>query len=121
VGGTVTHKGAAVEGASVRFVKTDGKAGASGITDSQGKFTLTTHSAGDGAPAGDYMVGVSKLDLSKVDVGQGSPGDANYRPPVPNATPPKNLLPAQYQEPSPNGLKATVTAEGPNEFTFDLK
>lgn len=121
VGGTVTHKGAAVEGASVRFVKTDGKSGAAGTTDAQGKFALTSREAGDGAEAGDYMVAVSKLETGKADVGQGSPGDANYRPPAGNAAPPKNLLPAQYAEPSPNGLKATVKAEGPNDFTFDLK
>ena len=122
VSGTVTHKGTAVEGASVRFVKTDGKSGASGITDSQGKFTLTTHEAGDGAQTGDYLVGISKVDLGKVDVGHGSPGDKDYRPPSGNAPPPpKNLLPAQYAEPTPTGLKATVKAEGPNDFAFDLK
>ena len=102
-------------------MKTDGKTGASGITDSQGKFSLTTHVANDGAPAGDYMVGIAKFETSKVDVGEGSPGDANYRPPAGNAPPPKNLLPVTYQEPSPNGLSATVKAEGPNEFQFDLK
>jgi hypothetical protein len=120
-GGIVNHNGAPVEGASVRFMRTDGKAGASATTDAQGKFVLTTYAAGDGVAPGDYMVGVSKFDLSKADLGKGAPGDADYRPPAADAPPPKNLLPAKYAEPSPMGLSAKVTAEGPNDFTFDLK
>ena len=120
-GGTVTLNGTPVEGASVRFMRGDGKAGGSATTDAQGKFVLSTYAAGDGVAAGDYMVGITKFDLSKVDRGVGAPGDANYRPPAADSPPPKNLLPTKYAEPTPMGLSASVKAEGTNDFTFDLK
>jgi hypothetical protein len=68
----------------------------SGQVDSTGKFTLTTHAAGDGAPAGDYAVTV-ELWLSK------------------NDNPAVNQLPRRYQHASTSGLRATVTA-GENQL-----
>lgn len=120
-GGTVNHKGQPVAGATVTFISADGKTGAYAVTDAAGKFVLSTHSAGDGAAAGDYMVGVTKMEAPKGDMGGGSPETGDYRPPAENLPPPKNLLPAKYATPMSSGLKATVTAEGPNEFPFDLK
>lgn len=119
-GGTVTHKGQPVEGATVTFLSNDGKLGSYATTDAAGKFVLTTHSSGDGAPAAEYMVGVTKMEAPKGGQGSGSPETGDYRPPAENQPPPKNLLPAKYASPSPMGLKATVKPEGPNEFQFDL-
>ena len=68
----------------------------SGQVDSTGKFTLTTHAAGDGAPAGEYEVTV-ELWVSK-----------NDRPAV-------NQLPARYQRTRSSGLHATV-AVGENQL-----
>ncbi len=55
VKGTVTYKGAPVDGATVMFAPTgsDGKT-AAGTTDAQGNFTLATIEAGDGAMPGSY-------------------------------------------------------------------
>ena len=62
VTGTVTMKGKALENARVIFVPLRGGAPASGITDKDGKYSLTTFSSGDGAQAGGYGVKVAKYD-----------------------------------------------------------
>jgi uncharacterized lipoprotein YajG len=57
VTGTVTANGKPVAAASVIFGPvTPGVASAAGITDAEGKYRLTTFSAGDGAQAGEYRV-----------------------------------------------------------------
>lgn len=73
-------------------VKPRGKVGADGA------FTLITHTAGDGAPPGEYRVTV-ELWLS----GKGD-------------EPPANRLPEKFAKPDQSGLKATVGA-GPTELT----
>lgn len=79
------------EGAGPDAVKPRGKVG------SDGTFTLTTHSAGDGAPAGEYRVTV-ELWLA----GRGD-------------EPPANRLPEKYAKPDQSGFKATVGA-GPTDL-----
>jgi hypothetical protein len=75
-----------------------------GKVEADGSFTLTSVSAGDGAPAGDYLVTV-ELWLTS---GRGDEG-------------PKSRLPAKFAKPETSGLKATIS-EGPNELpTFVLK
>lgn len=64
-----------------------------------GAFTLTTHTAGDGAPAGEYRVTVQQWLSS----GKGD-------------EPPVNRLPEKYAKPDQSGLTATVNA-GPTELT----
>src|SRR5262245_51088003 len=68
VTGTVTLQGKPVAGAAVTFVPTgdEGEA-ASAITDSEGKYALTTWQAGDGARPGEYRVKVSKQEVAAVD------------------------------------------------------
>ena len=63
VTGTVTMQGKPVAGAAITFVPTgnEGEA-ASAITDSEGKYALTTWQAGDGARPGEYRVKVSKQE-----------------------------------------------------------
>ncbi len=61
VTGKVTYNGAPVPGAVVTFSPNkSGVPGASGITDNQGTYILTTYDAGDGAVEGEYKVMVSK-------------------------------------------------------------
>lgn len=81
-------------------VKPRGKVGADGT------FTLTTHTAGDGAPAGEYRVTVEQwLSSGRAD------------------EPPVNRLPGKYAKPESSDLKATVSA-GPTDlapFTVTTK
>jgi len=58
--GKVTLDGAPLSGASVEFVPEDGGHSAVGITDNEGKFSLTTYKPGDGALRGEYRVVVKK-------------------------------------------------------------
>ncbi|AMV26390.1 hypothetical protein VT84_18475 [Gemmata sp. SH-PL17] len=107
-GKVTTPDGKSLEHATVVFhpvdssdpsaVKPRGKVGA------DGSFTLTSHTAGDGAVAGEYRVTV-ELWLSS---GKGD-------------DPPVNRLSDKYAKPDSSGLKATVNA-GPTELTpFTVK
>jgi hypothetical protein len=72
-----------------------------GLTDGDGSFTISTYAAFDGAPAGDYVVAVTR-----------------YQPPVgPSKTP---ALPAPYTLAEKSPLRAQVQ-KGENRFTFELK
>jgi hypothetical protein len=72
--------------------------------EADGSFTLSTYTAGDGAPVGDYVVTVV-WPKPKFDE-QGKPGP--------------NQLPAQYAKVETTPLKATVKT-GTNDFTFELR
>ena len=69
VSGTVTLDGAPLPDVQVNFDSPTGKVRpASGITNSEGKFTLKTIKENDGAMPGEYKVTVSKLG-PKADLG----------------------------------------------------
>jgi hypothetical protein len=107
VQGQVLWKGKAPAGAQVVFHpvgQTDKESlRPAGQVDKEGKFNLTTFSAGDGAPAGDYEVTVDWWE---------SPG-----PDMPAV----NKLPAAYGKQKSTKLRATVAA-GPNQLQpFELK
>lgn len=72
-----------------------------GTVQADGTYTLTTTTAGDGAPAGAYRVTVEWW-LS----GTKKAGDPD--------APAKNQLPARYADPAQSGLTATV-GDGPTE------
>src|SRR5262249_10772382 len=72
--------------------------------EADGSFTLRTHTANDGAPAGDYVVTVAWPKPLYND--QGKPGP--------------NQLPANYSKVDTTPLKATVKS-GTNDFTFELR
>ena len=126
VTGTVTLNGAPVEGATVSFVPADdaGKI-AAGTTDAQGKFTLTTVKAGDGAVPGAYNVAISKVEGAVAAGGamteesrQASMPGAG-RAPAPVEV--KDLLPTKYKSAKDSGLTAEVKSGGGNDFTFTLE
>ena len=128
VTGTITYAGGPVADALVSFSPDEeGQPVATGRTNATGQFTLTTYEAGDGAAAGSYTVIVTKVAApastsaepahdaeasaySQVDVGahgaQGAGADEGGG----------SLLP----QPS-TPLKATVTADGDNEFDLVIE
>lgn len=115
---TVTYNGP-VAGATVTFFAKDTKGkGAFGLTDANGKATLTTFTdtVGDGAIPGDYTVTVTKTE------GGGQPegdeeSDYEESDDAPEA---KNVLPAKYADKTSSPLSATVPAEG-KDFQFTLE
>ena len=125
VTGTVTSQGKPVAGAAVTFVPAgeEGEA-ASAITDSQGKYALTTWQAGDGARPGEYRVKVSKQEQQTVDPSKMVKNlsiEEEQKIYVEKKTlppPPKSLIPSKYQDESTSGLSHTV----PNSSsTFDIE
>jgi hypothetical protein len=130
VSGTVTLDGQPVEGANVAFApKGEGGRAATGITDAEGKFTLTTLEAGDGAMPGSYGVTVTKKS-------GGSAGFVDPRDQGGEMTPEqmkavmeaaeggaqksKDELPAKYASADTSGLTADVSDSGGNDFTLEL-
>lgn len=120
--GTVTLNGSPVEGANVVFVPESGGHPASARTDANGSFELTTFDDGDGAVPGNYSVAISKMESTVAETGPDM-RDPGYNPlqmKKEKRPEPKHLLPKKYSEAKTSELKATVSADGDNEFTFQL-
>jgi hypothetical protein len=129
--------GKAIEGAQVVFQPKTGGQAASGTTDAQGKFQLTTFNPQDGAVVGSYAVTISKVEgasgpavnlegLSEAEATKKA-AEAYYssaaaknigNPKAKDAS--KDLIPAKYKDPGTSGLTADVKAGG-GEFKFDLQ
>ena len=117
--GTVLYNGKPVEGAVVAFRGDQALKLATGKTDSQGRFGLTTHKQGDGAVAGRHQVTVSRFVVEGgTDTGPISMEEAAKNPQP--ASQPRNELPKKYADPARPQLEFTVSPEGPNDFTIHL-
>ncbi len=116
VTGTVTYRGQPLEGARVMFNCAGGRP-ASATTDASGRFKLETFGSEDGAVLGDHTVTVSKYVAIP---GSAAPGAGQDDMRSPGAPPVRQAVPARYTTPGTSPLKASVTAQGPNDFTFDL-
>jgi len=110
VHGEVRVNGRAPAHAMVTFhpVADDGPAAVLpiGSVDDQGRFTLTSYAAGDGAPEGEYRVTVAWF------LSSGRPGDDS---------PPANYLPVRYARPDTTPLHAVVHKGAANLDPFQLE
>lgn len=120
VTGTVTYQGKPVDGAVVSFRCEQAGKMATGTTDLQGRFTLTTHPDGAGAVVGTHTVTVAKFAAPAGGGPAASMDDMVAQAKAP-PLPPANALPARYADPAQSGLTFTVSASGPNEFAIELK
>lgn len=98
--GRVLFNGQPAVGATVVFIPVADGSGPkpSGVVGDDGRFELSTHPHGKGAPAGEYAVVVTQF-----------PENAREQ------AAPKNQLPAKYADAATSGLKRTVNA-GATEF-----
>jgi len=124
VTGTVTQAGQPLEDARVRFIPEGASGeGASGVTDKDGKFVLTTSSGkeGSGTKPGNYRVTVSKTKIEWDGVTFLTPeGPTENAEPVKDEKV-KHLLPMQYGDYARTPFKATVTEnKDTNVFDFDI-
>jgi hypothetical protein len=134
VSGTVTVDGNPIEGATVSFVP-QGEEGrsASGLTDAEGKFSLTTVQSGDGAVPGQYKVAISKITGSagstSTAAGGGTPSQEEMQKAMEasmkqamSSRPPevKEEIPPKYTNPDTSGLDREVVSSGDNNFAFEL-
>jgi hypothetical protein len=103
VEGVVYYDGQPLADATVSF-NPDNPAirSASGRTNAEGKFTLTTLNAKDGAMPGEYKVTISKFEVA---------ADKSI----------VSLLPKKYASSTESGFTASVPAKGVKDLKFDLK
>lgn len=128
VTGNVKMNGAAVADATVIFSPTEKQPTATGKTDAEGNFTLTTYKFGDGAAAGKYKVLVSKTVL-KASSGGGGIDDAGHEQEAEEANvhskdgvgkDSASLVPEKFSRASTTSLDATVETDKANTYTFDV-
>lgn len=105
VEGVVTLGGQPLEGAAVTFTPVEGGRPATGATDAQGRFRLSTFDPGDGAILGEHVATVYKEEAASVVVEE---GDLDGGPAGP-ATTPRLLVPARYTSRETSELRFTVT------------
>ena len=107
-----------MDGATVRFELVDGSQASTGVTNGEGKYVLATFAAGDGAPAGDYRVTITK-EVAKGGAQVVSEDDPNYTGEEVDIEM-ENVLPEKYAKADTSGLTATV-ASSDNSLDFTLE
>jgi len=110
-GGKVTYQGKPLEFGTILFQPTGGGLTARGEIQPDGTFVLGTYSDGDGAVIGKHKISITCNDTQR-------PGYTLA--PGAEATVGKSLIPEKYTEAETSGLQAEVTADGDNQFTFEL-
>jgi hypothetical protein len=121
VSGKITYQDKPLAGAEVGFISSTGGEDllpARGVTNDAGEFTLTTYFDPQhelkGAIPGEFVVTVSKsetMDEEKMREQFATNPTMEF----------KKLVPAKYTNAKESPLKATVKAEGPNNFEFKLE
>lgn len=125
VSGKVTLEGKPVADATLTFSPEEGQPVATGRTDAEGRYTLTTYEPDDGAAEGKYLVLVSKIDESKMPQVPTDPDDPAWQTinmaEVEKAQAAASVLADKYRMRGQSGLDANVTADGENVFDFGLQ
>jgi len=106
VTGTVTLNGQPADQADVNFMPSKGRV-ASGVTDKEGRFSLSTNKPGDGAVPGEHVVTIGEYY---------PPG----KPPPMSGGPPSRF-PRKYTDYQQTPLRAKVERGGKNDFQLDMK
>ena len=129
VSGTVVYNGAPVEGARVAFRTEGSPRAATGITDSDGAYTLTTFDSNDGAIPGEHTVTIAKFEqessteIPSANFDPANPGEA-YAKAMEAAAKgqdkPDSKLPGKFADPATTPLTRTVVSGEDNVFNFDL-
>ena len=112
VTGVVTSNGKAVEGAMVTFYPDEGKL-ATGTTDKDGKFTLTTYEPNDGAVVGNHKVTISHSGSTEVI-------ESNDPTALKKMDEAQSPIPEKYSSMDTSGLTREVKAGPDNNFEFKL-
>jgi hypothetical protein len=121
VQGIVTLDNVPVAGASVSFSPVSGGGtmrAASGQTDDQGRFVMTTLSPHDGVTPGEFIVTVIKYEK------YGSPPAKTISESGEEITPPhpeKNVLPPKYESRESSDIKVTIPDVGDKNIKIELK
>lgn len=119
VSGTVSYRGEMVQGATVTFRCEEANTIATGTTDAQGRFELSTYQAGQGAVAGKHTVTVTKASVA-AEPGSASVSMEDAMKQAPAKPSPGNVLPTRYADPARPQLEYTVSPGEKNEFAIEL-
>jgi len=123
VSGVVTLDGGPVEGATVTFVPVDKGSGqmASGTTDKEGVFRLSTSKPDDGAFPGEYKVTVVYAEGAEAPAASGMKQafEGLEKAKKQKQKPPRYRVPPRYGSPADTPLRQKVPPDGP--VSFDLK
>ena len=127
VNGKVSYQGNPVEGAMVTFLMEDAPRPATGVTDAEGNFKLTTFDTFDGA-----IIGTHKVVITKADPATGAPagetkpedlgkivGDGKFKEFMQQAKKPGGL-PIKYADAKTTPLQYTIDA-GENTKEIELE
>jgi hypothetical protein len=117
-GGQITYNNSPLENATIVFMSMDSdKQGASALSDSSGKFTLTTISDKDGALAGEYSVYVLKEEFPNIS------DDELMELSRQGKTPPKpkSLIPVKYSDPGNPIININIPPTGDKNIQIELK
>jgi hypothetical protein len=118
-GGVVRLNGQPLESALVTFTNPTLGVSASGRSDAEGKFTLTTFEQGDGAVPGKYKVSVSKV-IAPPGLVDKTAAPVMRRAGAPPAPQPRWLIPKRYGNAETSGLTAEVSEAGSSEIVLEL-
>ncbi len=113
-GGTVLLDGQPCPDAVVTFFSDSSSISATGRTNAEGKFQLTTYKDGDGAVEGGHKISVVKREFVEEKTKYDSANERSV------ALIPKELLPKKYMTPSTSGLTANVATSGANDFKVEI-
>lgn len=125
VEGSVEYKGKPVVGAAVTFQPEHGKS-ATGTTDENGRFVLTTYSTGDGAVVGTHKVTIVPINAPSEDKydpesSAGKLDEVNEPIQGDDAAPVKSTpIPTKYADPDQSGLTAEIKNGSANKPDFKL-
>ena len=119
VSGTVTLDGKPLADATIQFVPDGAGRDATGQTDKNGYFSMSTFKPGDGVVAGNYKVVIAP-PLGEVDkTVYGTAGDAMNAAAVKPVTKKASSFPEKYRRPDLTPLTQEVPAKG--KVSFELK
>ena len=91
--------------------------GASGIIGSDGRFTLQSYTAGDGALVGFHRVAIDSWEEVKPSTPTITADDDRPAPPPPM----KSRIPIHYNDHASSGIAAEVKLQPVNDFEFVLE
>jgi hypothetical protein len=117
VSGTLTYQGKPLPGYRVTFLPTDGRRAATGVSDAQGKFTMGTNDAGDGAPPGKHKVAFVWVPPNPA----GEPGQEVIIDDPSKLPKPQTKIPDKYSDPETSGTTVDVPPRGLTDLKFDLQ
>lgn len=107
VTGKVNYKGKPVPNGTVMFIPEGGGPSSTGTIQTDGSFTMTTYTTGDGAILGKHKVVIAAM----ADMGDLLPESRNPLPPP--------IVPEKYTSPATSTL-TTEVKDGDNTPVFDL-